>query len=103
MGSESLTREQEDLEVRGGFGIANPFGHSLPTAIPGKLLRQSQNLVIVELILSSPILFTAGIHFRWFFYTTKVYPDSLNLLNAGDSFPGISPLTSYICFPEPGT
>jgi hypothetical protein len=23
---EGLTREQEDLEVRGGFGIANPFG-----------------------------------------------------------------------------
>jgi hypothetical protein len=26
MDSEGLTREQEDLEVRGGFGIANPFG-----------------------------------------------------------------------------
>jgi hypothetical protein len=26
MGSEGLIREQEDLEVRGGFGIANPFG-----------------------------------------------------------------------------
>jgi hypothetical protein len=26
MGSEGLTREQEDLEVREGFGIANPFG-----------------------------------------------------------------------------
>jgi hypothetical protein len=26
MGSEGLTREQEDLEVRGGFGVANPFG-----------------------------------------------------------------------------
>jgi hypothetical protein len=26
MGSEGLTREQEDLEVRGGFGIANQSG-----------------------------------------------------------------------------
>jgi hypothetical protein len=38
------------------------FGHSLPTTIPGKLLRQPRNLVIVELILSL-ILFTTGIHF----------------------------------------
>jgi hypothetical protein len=38
------------------------FGHSLTTTIPGELLRQPRNLVIVELILSL-ILFTAGIHF----------------------------------------
>ncbi|XP_025813301.1 uncharacterized protein LOC112890668 [Panicum hallii] len=50
------------------------FGHSLPTAIPGKLLRQPQNLVVVELILSTPILFTARIHFRLFFSTTKATP-----------------------------
>jgi hypothetical protein len=35
------------------------FGYSLPTTIPGKLLRHPRNLVIVELILS-PILFIAG-------------------------------------------
>jgi hypothetical protein len=74
-----------------------PFGHSLPIAIPGKLLRQPRNLFIVELI-SSPILFTAGIHFRLFFSTTKVCPDSLNLSNAGDSFAGISSLTSCYLF-----
>jgi hypothetical protein len=38
------------------------FGHSLTTTIPGELLRHSWNLFIVELF-SSPILFTAGIHF----------------------------------------
>jgi hypothetical protein len=75
-----------------------PFGHSLPTAIPGKLLRQPRNLVIVEFILSSPILFTAGIHFRLFFSTTKVCSDSLNLSNAGDSFAGISSLISCYLF-----
>jgi hypothetical protein len=26
MGSEGLTREQEDLEVREGIDLANPFG-----------------------------------------------------------------------------
>jgi hypothetical protein len=75
-----------------------PFGHSLPTAIPDKLLRQPRNLVAIELILSSPILFTAGIHFRLFFSTTKVCSDSLNLSNAGDSFAGISSLTSGYLF-----
>jgi hypothetical protein len=50
------------------------FGHSLPTTIPGKLLRHPRNLVIVKLILS-PILFIAGIHFPpILFSTTKVTP-----------------------------
>jgi hypothetical protein len=80
-----------------------PFSHSLPTEIPSKLLRQPRNLVIVELILSSPILFTAGIHFRLFFSTTKVCPDSLNLSNAGDPFAGISSISScYLFFPDQG-
>jgi hypothetical protein len=60
------------------------------------------NLVIVKLILSSPILFTAGIYFpRILLHNQgypKVCPDSLNLLNAGDSFTGISPLTSCYLF-----
>jgi hypothetical protein len=84
-----FNREQEDLEVRGGVGLANQFGSivssydprhlvtsalrhprrlllrpsSTTATLPGKLLRSPRNLVIVELILSSPILFTAGIHF----------------------------------------
>jgi hypothetical protein len=77
------------------------FGHSLPTTIPGKLLRQPWNLVIVELILS-PILFIAGVHFPSVLLHNqgypKVCPDSLNLLNAGDSFAGISSLSSYSLF-----
>jgi hypothetical protein len=36
--------------------------------------------------------------FRLFFSTTKVCPDSLNPLNAGNSFAGISPLTSCYLF-----
>jgi hypothetical protein len=36
--------------------------------------------------------------FRVFSFITKVCPDSLNLLNAGDSFAGISPLISCYLF-----
>jgi hypothetical protein len=78
------------------------FGHLPPTAtLPGKLLHHLRNLVTVKLILSL-ILFTAGIHFpRVLLHNQgypKVCPDSLNLLNAGDSFAGISPLTSCYLF-----
>jgi hypothetical protein len=78
------------------------FGHLPPTAtLPGKLLRHPRNLVTVELILP-PILFTAGIHFpRVFLHNQgypKVCPNSLNLFNAGDSFAGMSPLTSCYLF-----
>jgi hypothetical protein len=63
----------------------------------GEPLRQPRNLVIVELF-SSPILFTAGIHFpRVPLHNQgypKVCPNPLNLLNAGDSFAGISSLIS---------
>jgi hypothetical protein len=73
------------------------FGHLPPTAtIPGKLLRHPRNLVIVELF-SSPILFATGIHFSPVLLHNqgypKVCPDSLNLLNAGDFFAGISSLS----------
>jgi hypothetical protein len=77
------------------------FNHFLTTTTPGERLRHSWNLVIVELF-SSPILFTAGIYFpRVLLHNQgypKVCPDSLNLLNAGDSFAGISPLTSCYLF-----
>jgi hypothetical protein len=72
------------------------FGYSSPTAIPDKLLRHPRNLITVELILS-PILFIAGIYFPPILLCNqdypKVCPDSLNLLNAGDSFAGISSLS----------
>jgi hypothetical protein len=77
------------------------FGHSLPTTIPDKLLRQQRNLIIVELILS-PILFIAGIHFpRVLLHNQgypKVCPDPPNLSSAGDSFAGISSLSSCYLF-----
>jgi hypothetical protein len=77
------------------------FGHSLTTTIPGEFLHHSWNPVIVELF-SSSILFTAGIYFpRVLLHNQgypKVCPDSLNLLNAGDSFAGISSLTSCYLF-----
>jgi hypothetical protein len=73
------------------------FGHSLPTAIPGKLLHHPWSLVIVEFF-SSPILSPRDFTFRPFFSITKVCPVSLNLLNAGDSFAGISSLTSCYLF-----
>jgi hypothetical protein len=50
------------------------FGHLPPTAtIPGELLRQPRNLVIVELF-SSPILFTAGVHFPRVLLHNQGYP-----------------------------
>jgi hypothetical protein len=76
-------------------------GHSPPTTISGKLLRHPRNHDIVEHI-SSSILFIAGIHFPPILLHDqsypKVCPDSLNLLNAGDSFAGISSLSSCSLF-----
>jgi energy-converting hydrogenase Eha subunit F len=69
--------------------------------LPGKLLHQPRNLVIVKLILS-PILFIAGIHFPRVLFHNQGYPEvcpvSLNPPNAGNSFAGISPLTSCYLF-----
>jgi hypothetical protein len=83
------------------------FGHALPTTIPGKLVRDPRNLITVELIFS-PILFATGVHFPSVLLLhnqgyPKVCPDSLNLLNAGDSFAGISSLSfrSFV-FPDQG-
>jgi hypothetical protein len=73
------------------------FGHSLTTAIPGKLLRHPWSLVIVEFF-SSPILSPRDFTFHPFFSITKVCPDLLNLLNTGDSFAGISLLSSCYLF-----
>jgi hypothetical protein len=73
-----------------------------PLQFPGKLLRHPRNLVIVELILS-PILFAAGVHFPSVLLLhnqgyPKVCPDSLNLLNTGDSFARTSSLSSCYLF-----
>jgi hypothetical protein len=122
-----FNREQEDLEVRGGVGLANQFGSivsshdprhlatsalrhpwrlllrpsSTTATFPGKLLCHSRNLVTVELF-SSPNLFTAGIHFPHVLLHNQGYPKvcpvSLNLLNAGNPFAGISSLTSCYLF-----
>jgi energy-converting hydrogenase Eha subunit F len=68
-----------------------------PLQSPGEFLRHPQNLVTVEHF-SSPILFATGIHFPFVLLHNqgypKVCPDPLNLLNAGDSFAGISSLSS---------
>jgi hypothetical protein len=83
-------------------------GHLPPTAtIPNKFLRHPQDLVIVELILSSLILLTAEIYFpRILLHNQgypKVCPNSLNLFIADDSFAGISSSTfCYLFFPDQG-
>jgi hypothetical protein len=79
------------------------FGHLPPMAtLPDELLHHPRNLNIVELIFSSPILFTAGIHFpRILLHNQgypKVCPNPLNLSNAGDSFVEISSLTFCYLF-----
>jgi hypothetical protein len=81
-------------------------GYLPPTTIPSKLLRHPWNLIIVELILS-PILFATGVHFPSVLLHNqsypKVCPDPLNLPNAGDSFAGISSLSScYLFSPDQG-
>jgi hypothetical protein len=69
-------------------------------------IQQLLLFVTVELF-SSPTLFIAGIHFPLVLLYNqglpKVCPDSLNLPNAGDSFAGISSLTSCYLFSRPGT
>jgi hypothetical protein len=76
-------------------------GYPPPTTIPDKLLRHPRNLITVELFLS-PILFSMGIHFPLVLLHnqgySKVCPDSLNLPNAGNSFAGISSLSSCSLF-----
>jgi hypothetical protein len=79
-------------------------GYLPPMAtIPDRLLRHPRNVIIVELF-SSPILFTAGIHFPHVLLHTQGYPKVcpvlLNLLNAGDSFAGILPLTFCCLFSQ---
>jgi hypothetical protein len=78
------------------------FGHLPPTAtLPGKLFRHPWNFITVELF-SSPILFATGNHFSPVLLHNqsypKVCPNSLNLPNAGDSFAGITPLSSCSLF-----
>jgi hypothetical protein len=72
-----------------------------PLQFPDKLLRHPRNLVTVELF-SSPILFIVGIHFPSVLLHhqsyPKVCPDPLNLPNTGDSFAGISLLSSCSLF-----
>jgi hypothetical protein len=82
------------------------FGYSLPTTIPGKLLRRPRNLVIVELF-SSPILFIVGIHFLPILLHNqgypKVCPDSLNLPNTDDPFcRNIVVIFFFSIFPDQG-
>jgi hypothetical protein len=69
-------------------------------------IQQLLLFVTVELF-SSPILFTAEIHFPPILLHNqgypKVFPYLLNLLNAGDSFAEISSLFPVLCCPRPGT
>jgi hypothetical protein len=72
-----------------------------PLQSPGELLRHPRNLVTIEHF-SSPILFVMEIHFPPVLLHNqsypKVCPDSLNLSNAGDSFSGMSSLSSCSLF-----
>jgi hypothetical protein len=90
------------VEQRRQLGVTSSEAmQSSMATLPDKLLRQPRSLVIVELF-SSPILFAAGIHFSPVLLHnqgyTKVCPNPMNLSNAGDSFAGMSPLTSYYLF-----
>jgi hypothetical protein len=117
MSREDSAREPENPEVREGVSIANQSG---PIGFSHESTGIQQHLSLVDrrarpqhlkkarepfhraLLIANPIphgKFT----FRLFFSTTKICPDLLNLLNAGDSFAGISSLTScYLFFPGQG-
>jgi hypothetical protein len=79
--------------VRGGVSIADQYGYS------STHYKFPASFLVIHEISSpssssrhqfySPREFT----FRLFFPTTKVCPNLLNLLNAGDSFAGISSLS----------
>jgi hypothetical protein len=135
MGSEGLTREQKDLEVHGGFGIANPFDsiissqesttssstflssitkqdHKLPRGLPlrpsstyGNHPRPASSSTMESrhrqaFLFADPI--ATGLHFPCVLPHNqdypKVCPNPLNLSNAGDSFAGVSSLTSCYLF-----
>jgi hypothetical protein len=89
-------REQGNPGVRGKVGIANPSGSIVllhdPRHPATSTLRHRRALLLANLVRE----FT----FRLFFSTTKVCPDSLNLLDAGDSFAEILSLTSYYLFSQ---
>jgi hypothetical protein len=78
-------------------------GYPPPTTIPWQASSSfpHRNLATVEHF-SSPILFTAGIHYpHVLLYNQgypKVCPDPLNLPNTGDPFAGTSSLSSYSLF-----
>jgi hypothetical protein len=130
----SSNREQEDLEVRGGIGIANQSGsnvssqesttpsNSYSSSIAEQDHESPQRLLVQPssthynhsrqttssstesrhrraFLFADPI--TTGLHFLFVLLHNQGYPKvcpvSPNLLNAGDSFAGISPLTS--CYP----
>jgi hypothetical protein len=131
----SSNREQEDLEVRGGIGIANQSGsdvssqesmtpsNSYSSSIaeqdhesPRRLLVQPSSTHYNHsrqttssstesrhrraFLFADPI--ATGLHFPFVLLHNqgypKVCPDSLKLLNADDSFAGISSLSSCSLF-----
>jgi hypothetical protein len=127
MGSEGLTCEQENLEVHGGVALrinsapsSRPMIHDIQQLLLfvthgdysfGRLPPRQPfpaSFFVHHGISSSsssplsPILFTAGIYFpRVLLHNQgypKVCPNPLNLSNAGDSFAGISSLTSCYLF-----
>jgi hypothetical protein len=120
MSREDSVHEPENPEVRERNGIANqsgPIGFSheftassstFPSSIAEQVHNTSRKLVnpFIELF-SSSILFIAENHFPSVLLHNqgypKVCPDSLNLLNAGDSFVGYRRYLPVICFPGPGT
>jgi hypothetical protein len=117
MSREDSAREPESSEVRGSDDIANqsgpidffPESTTSSTSYLSPIVRaRPQHLKkarepFIELF-SSPILFATGLHFpSVLFYSQgypKVCPNSLNLLNTGDSFAGISLLSSCYLFSQ---
>jgi hypothetical protein len=111
----SSVRGQVNPEVRGRDGITNQFGSIVSSpgsmtsssfyssSIAEQVHNTSRKLVnpFIELFPSS-ILFPAEIHFPLVLLHNqgypKVCPNSLNLLNAGDSFAGMSSLSFCYLF-----
>jgi hypothetical protein len=117
VGRGSSTREQEDPEVRGGVGIANQSGFivssqgsttsssSYPSLIAQPTTITTEPRHRRALLIANPVhrgnsLSTVLLHNQSY---PKICPDSLNLLNASDSFGrNIIVIFLFSVFPDQG-
>jgi hypothetical protein len=115
MSSEGSAREQENPEVHGGVGLANQSGSAVSSQgsttssssyLSSIVRARTQHLKKAREPSRRALLISDPVHRRNSLFACSSpqpklpqgLPDSLNLPNAGDSFAGTSPLSSYFLF-----